>query len=496
MALSKNAEYLLKDRYARKNETPDDILKRVAAGIFGSNGKKQRRLYNLMVNGIFLPSSPTIKNLGIQKAMLHPCHVINVPDSMTGIMRALSKTAKIFQFGGGVGFNFSQLRPKGSSLNSGGNSSGVVSFMQLFDQLTTTVKQGGFRRGALMGILNATHPEIAPFVTSKLQGTLTNFNISVMVNDDFMQKVTMNNSDDILLEFRNDQYERMKANDLFDLIVSSAYISGDPGLLFYDRINKDNKFYPKKKIEATNPCGEVGLFPDTCCNLGSINLTKFVKENCFDWQGYKDTVCFGTEVLKKINRIAWYPYKIIQKKMHELDICGLGHMGVADTFIMLGMRYDSPEARAFFKQILETYKCITDYYRSNSFYMRSQAPTGSLSILADCSSGIEPVFSRNFERHLTVGVIQEVREIYKSKYCVTAHEIAPKHHLEMQALTQRYTDAAVSKTINLPSNASLADIRRIYIRAWKSGCKGITVFRDQSKEGVLRSKCTDESCYL
>lgn len=496
--LSKNAIFLLKDRYCRIGETADDIFNRVAKALSNGDEKFEVKLHNAMIDGVFLPASPIIRNAGLENTMLHPCHVLALNDSISGIMNCLSKTASIFHYGGGVGFNASKLRPKGSLLSTGGTSSGAVSFLKLFDDLTTIVKQGGFRRGALMGVLDYNHPEVISFATSKLTGLLTNFNISVLVNNDFMKKATMNNKSRIDLVFKGKKYESLRANDLFDQIVSSAYICGDPGLLFYDRINEDNKLYPSKKITCTNPCGEVPLLPNTSCNLGSINLTKFVKtDGSFNFKEYKSYVELGMTALKNVNKIAWYPFYKMRNLMNELDICGLGHFGFADALIMMGIYYNSKEALDFLDELKKPYVKITEQMRGKSFYVRSQAPTGSLSIIADCSPGIEPVFSRSFKRNLTVGVINEVREIYKSKYCVTAHEILPTDHLNIQAKIQSFTDAGVSKTVNLPHDATFEDIRKIYIRAWKSGCKGVTIFRDQSKEGVLQKvKCSDDSCYL
>lgn len=493
MTLSNNATYLLKDRYCRKGESIDGLFDRVAKAL-SSNTKTKNHLKLAMLDGYFLPASPTIRNAGMPKALLHPCHVLPITDSISGIMKCLARAATVFHHGGGVGFNASALRPKGASLKLGGTSSGVVSFLKLFDDLTDVVKQGGFRRGALMGVLNHDHPEIISFVTSKLTGSLSNFNISVLVNDELMRKATMNNKDKIQLKFGKETYDSVHANDLFDQIVFSAYLCGDPGLLFYDRINRDVSI----PITATNPCGEVPLPPMTCCNLGSINLTKFVlADGSFDFCEYSSYVELGMRALKNVNKIAWYPFKEMEINMKRLDICGLGHFGLADAFIMMGIYYDSKEALKFLHQLSGSYVTTTNEIGGSSFYKRSQAPTGSLSIIADCSAGIEPVFERNFERHLTVGVVSEVRDIYTSKYCRTAHEIDPIWHLKIQAEVQSFTDAGVSKTINLPHDATLDDIRRIYIRAWKSGCKGITVFRDQSKEGVLRKvKCSDDNCYL
>ncbi len=494
MNLSNNAEFLLKERYCRKGENIKDLFERVAGALSNGDQKFGERLEEAMLEGYFLPASPTLRNAGIRKSLLHPCHVLPINDSIEDIMTCLGQTATVFHHGGGVGFNASSLRPKGDPLSLGGTSSGVVSFLKLFDDLTTVVKQGGFRRGALMGVLDHNHPEIVNFVTSKLTGSLTNFNISILVNDDFMTKATMNNKDRVELKFKDNVYETIRANDLFDQIVFSAYVCGDPGILFYDKMNEGSKL----EIKATNPCGEVPLPPMTSCNLGSINLTKFVtKGGSFNFKEYSKYVELGIRALKNVNKIAWYPFEEMTENMRELDICGLGHLGLADAFIMMGIYYDSFGALRFLDKLSDSYVKITNEIGGSSFYKRSQAPTGSVSIIANCSAGIEPVFDRNFERHLTVGVISEVRDLYTSKYCKTAHEIDPVCHLNVQAKIQSFTDAGVSKTINMAHDASIDDIRRIYIRAWKMGCKGVTIFRDQSKEGVLRKvKCSDDSCFL
>ena len=498
MTLSDNSVMLLKDRYCRRGESPKGMFGRVAMALANGDDKLEDQLFHAMVGGYFLPASPVLRNVGLAKQMLHPCFFLDVADNIRGIMTTLSRAATIFHYGGGVGFNASKLRPKGDPLTMGGSSSGVVSFLGLFDELTEVVKQGGFRRGAMMAVLDYNHPEIIEFITSKLTGKLTNFNISTMVNDSFMRRATMNNKDTVTTTFNGNSYESIRANDIFDNIVLSAYLCGDPGLLFYDRINRDNRLYPKEPINGTNPCGEVPLPKNCCCNLGSINLTKFVtKSGSFDFLEYSKYAAMGMKALKNINKIAWYPFPSMEKRMHDLDPCGLGHMGLADALIMMGIYYNSKEAIEFLEMLKDPYVEATDRIGGDSFYKRSQAPTGSLSIIADCSSGIEPVFDTNFSRHLTVGVISEVRDIYKSKYCVTAHDIDPIDHLNVQAKVQSFTDAGVSKTINLKHDATLDDIRHIYIRAWKLGCKGITVFRDGSKDGVLRkAKCSDENCHL
>jgi len=460
MALSKNAIRLLKTRYTHIGEEPKDVYKRVANALSLGDTKFEKRLLKIMVDGIFLPNSPCLRNAGSKKGMLHACFVLPIHDDMESITNALKDMMLIFKNGGGVGINFSKLRAKHSPLSGGGTSSGVVSFMGLFNTATEVVKQGGFRRGALMGILNFEHAEIMEFIRSKLTGLLTNFNISVMVSDKFMEKVEK--GEDIELKNpKNDEYwATINAKTIFDVVCFSAWNSGDPGFLFYDRINQDNPFFPKIKIKATNPCGEVPLPEYGACCLGSINVSKFVKKGKFNFSAFGKAVEIATRALRNNNAISWYPLQQITKTMKELDPIGVGIMGFADALIMLGIEYDSEDTLKFIDDIGKIYKEVTNKLAKNCFYKRIIAPTGSLSILADCSSGIEPVFETAFERHLTVGVIEETREIYKSKYVRTAHQISPEWHLKIQAKWQEQLDGACSKTINLPNSTSVDDIKR------------------------------------
>jgi len=497
MALSRNAIYLLKQRYCQ-NESPKDVFKRVASALSLGDEKFEKKLYKAMTDGYFLPNSPCIRNAGMKKGMLEACFVLPIEDNITSIFETIKNTAVIFHYGGGVGINFSTLRPKGALLSSGGTSSGAISFMKIFDKVTESVKQGGFRRGAQLGVLDYNHPEIVEFARSKLKGDLQNFNISVMVTDEFMKKIENNEKIDLI--FNKEIWNTIGAKDLFDLISFGAWSTGDPGLLFFDRINQDNPLYPKQKIRACNPCGESPLLDYMACCLGSINLSKFVKRNKFDLKKFSQYVELGTRALLNMNSVTWFPLPQITATMKEYNPIGLGIMGFADTLIMLGIYYDSEEALKFIDEVSKPYIEITNKIAKNSFYKRIIAPTGSLSILANCSSGIEPVFERYFQRHLTIGTITETREIYKSKYCKTAMEISPEWHLKVQAKWQEKLDGACSKTINCDYSTSVEQIRNIYISAWKMGVKGITVFREGSKEGVLRKvsrrKCDGDTCYL
>jgi ribonucleoside-diphosphate reductase alpha chain len=496
--LSSNAALLLRDRYAHaeKGESPEGVLKRVAKAISIRDDRFEKQLLDSMLNGVFFPNSPCIRNAGRKRGLLHACFILPCEDSIKEIFNTITNMAVIFKSGGGVGINFSQLRPKKASLSSGGTSSGAVSFMGIFNAVTETVKQGGFRRGALMGIMNPNHPEIFDFCRAKLKGELTNFNLSVMVTDDFMEKAT--NGGSIELKHDGKLYNTVRAKDILDIIVLGSWMRGDPAILFFDRINKDNKLYPEVIIDTTNPCSEVGLPAYGACCLGSINISKFVERNNFNFEKFYDAVKMTTRALLNMNIISNYPLPQIAKLMGDLNPIGVGIMGFADALIMLGVKYDSEDCLDFIDQLAKPYKEATEEMAPESFYKRIIAPTGSLCILADCSSGVEPVFAESFERHLTVGVIEETRDIYKSEYVRTAYEVSPEWHLKVQAKFQSIVDGGISKTINLPSNASVDDIKNIYIQAWKSGVKGVTVFRDESIDGVLKAKtsCEDGVCYL
>jgi len=485
--LSTNAYYLLEHRYCLKGEKPEDVLRRVSKFLGDGNKKLQRSIFNLMKSGTFLPNSPCLFNAGLEKGNLHACYVLPVEDDMESILASLGDMVRIFKSGGGVGINFSQLRPAGAPLSGRGEASGPLSFMAAFDKMVEIVKQGGVRRGALMGILNHDHPDIFDFLRIKQTGNLQNFNLSVLVTDDFMRSVVSG-----------------VARDVFDVACLNAWSNGDPGLIFYDRINKDNPLYPKVPIDTCNPCSEVAMPPYSACCLGSINLAKFVFEDEFDFDGFGDTCSMAVEILTKMNEKSNYPSKKIQAKMKEYNPVGVGVMGFADTLIMLGIKYDSQDSLDFIDKVGEVYKKTTIETDKDTFhfYRRIIAPTGSLSIIADCSSGIEPVFDAAFKRNLTVGVIQETRDLYKSKYLRTSHQVSAEWHVKVLAQWQKWVDGGVSKTVNLPREASVQDVRDVYRMAWEMGCKGITVYRDQSRdEQVLTStfkpnRCDGAECTL
>ncbi len=819
--LSKNAIYLLEKRYCKSGESPEDVFKRVALALSLGDEKFEEKLFNLMINGIFLPNSPTLFNA--PKGNLQACFILPIEDNMTSIFKTINDMAMIFKGGGGVGINFSPLREKNSLLSNGGTSSGVISFMKIFDNIVDTVKQGGKRRGALMGILNQDHPEIFNFITAKLEGKLQNFNLSVLVTDEFMKNVdNPKKTIDIISPKDGSKIGKVRVKDIFEILCFSAWVNGDPALLFYDRINKDNPLYDNGKgikIMACNPCqpknsllldgeflkridskntnswfswktgtkevleltfnsglktrftsnhkimlkngewcetkdslnkeikwgigdrkysfidekivvdgflfgdgylsggkygvstklnsekefevhnelikygfhkeksgayyknldndknldflnhrtfnrdlpdwvlfgdsnisasfirglfeangsvnkhsqislkatnlkmvediqiilasfgisswivpfqskptkwkngtflskksynlqiaprnswkfkekigflsnrknnkirkfngeyksnlkvtsikslGEMevwdytmnsgphynfcqGIIASNCselampsysaCCLGSINLSKFIWKDKFNFDKFYNVCKIGCKALSVINSISEYPIKEIEETMKRYNPIGLGIMGFSDMLIKLGIYYDSQECLDIIDKIGEVYKKATDEYDSDKFYFykRVIAPSGSLSLLADCSSGVEPIFDNVFERHLTIGKIEETRDIYDSPYIRTAHQVSPEWHVKVLAQWQKWIDGGCAKTCNLSNDATVDDIKEIFKLAWSLGTKGITVYRDGCRDQqVLYSKpkieikksgvkCSDEECIL
>jgi len=502
--LTRNAEYLLSSRYCLPGEQPLDVYKRVAQFLGQGDERFSNDLYKAMEEGKFLPNSPCLFNAGTKDGNLHACFVVPVEDDLSSIFYAVTAMGRIFKSGGGVGMNFSKLRERDSNLSGGGKSSGAISFMSIFNDVVEVVKQGGKRRGALMGILNYDHLEILDFVKVKLEGRLQNFNLSVMVDDDFMKKA-FNNGDVVLKSRVSDFSVTLKAKNIFELLVFAAWCNGDPALLFFDRINKDNPLYPDIIIDTTNPCSEASI-PHWCaCCLGSVNISKFVKGDDFDFNEFYNTCLLGMKTLTKMNELSIPPLKEVRVAMEKYNPVGLGIMGFADCLIKLGIYYDSDDCLDFIDQVGEVYKKASLDYNPDKFYFyrRIIAPTGSLSILADCSSGIEPVYDIVFERSLTIGKIEETRDLYLSKYARTAKQVSPEWHVNVLAQWQKWVDGGISKTVNLPFTASVEDVKNTYKLAWEKGCKGITIYRDRSKkEQVLYSKtnvfykCSDEFCHL
>lgn len=501
------------------------------------------KFYNLMSNLEFLPNSPTLMNAGTPINQLSACFVLPIKDSIRGIFNSLKYMALIHKSGGGVGFSFSNIRPKGDIVKSTkGIASGPVSFMQIYDLTTDIIKQGGMRRGANMAVLNANHPDILDFITSKAEETLLkNFNLSVAVDDFFMDAV-LNNDDYELINPRNKQSVKIiKARYLFDKIVEMAWQTGDPGLIFIDEINKRNTIPKSGKITATNPCGEQPLLDYESCNLGSINLTKVIENGRIDWKKLESIINTAVHFLDNVIDINNYPSIKIKKETQKNRKIGLGVMGFADMLLMLKIPYNSDyslkiaeelmsfisekstdasvklgEKRGSFPNFKESKWYDKGFLTMRNATTTTIAPTGTISILADVTSGIEPLFAVSFVRRVLdntklidinpvfkkiaeeggflngqilkrialTGSIQNIDEIPDAvrKIFVTAYDIHPKWHVKMQASFQKYVDNAVSKTVNLPRNATMNDIKNIFILAYKLKCKGITVYRYGSKK--------------
>jgi len=509
MKLSESAIKLLKERYCHPTEEPNEVYNRVAYAVSRATPDPDfyyKKFKWMMEENLFLPNSPCLRNAG-RSNMNKACFTLPIEDSMQSIFQTLYNSAMIFKEGGGVGYNFSNLREKGAPLSGGGTSSGVMSFMRIYNAITDAIKQGGFRRGASMGVLNYDHPEIIDFVREKITlHSMNNFNLSVMVDNEFMKAAT-NDDEYVYLRSRLDKrriHSKLKASDLFAIICYSAWMCGDPGMLFFDRINADNPFYPKKVINATNPCGEQPLFPYESCCLGSINISKLVINNEFDNDQFRELIELGTNFLLAVNKITEFPIQECYIAQAKYNRIGLGIMGFADALMKMHIYYDSEEALKFIDKIAPIMRTISRKIATQSISTLSIAPTGSLSILASCSPSIEPIFSRNYIRKLSTMTVKEERE--SSEYLRTAHEVSPEWHLKIQARWQKYIDSGVSKTINLPYDATIQDIMDIYIKAWKYGCKGITVFRDRSRgedaqvlidaKEQTRPRCEDDQCYL
>ena len=497
-----------------------------------------------MKNLEFLPNSPTLMNAGTTLGQLSACFVLPVEDSIAGIFETLKNMALIHQSGGGTGFSFSKLRPKGDIVGSTkGVASGPVSFMEIYDKATEVVKQGGRRRGANMGILSVNHPDIYEFIISKRKNILTNFNISVAVSDEFMEKVMKKEKYSLINPRNGEKVREVRADEIFDLICESAWETGDPGIIYIDEINRKNPTPEIGKIEATNPCGEQPLLPYESCNLGSINLTKVVKDKKIDWDKLKNLVELGVRFLDDVIDVNKLPVPEIEKMTKSNRKIGLGIMGWADLLAELGIPYGSEESFKLAEKLMEFINKVSFEYscklgeekgsfpnfQKSIYYGKVNAlrnatrttiaPTGSISIIAGCSSGIEPIFGvvfiRNilggskfleinpvFEKYamnkgilkpsilkeiLTKGSLQEIEEIPDEikKVFLTAFDISPLTHLKMQSVFQKYTDNAVSKTVNLPFDATIEDVRKVFINGYKWKCKGVTVFRYGSKSSQV-----------
>jgi ribonucleoside-diphosphate reductase alpha chain len=551
-----NRRYALKDETGKVIETPEQVFRRVAKAVasadlkYGTDAQakgSEQKFFEMMTALEFLPNSPTLMNAGTDVGQLSACFVLPVEDSIVDIFDAVKNMAVIHQSGGGTGFSFSKLRPEGDIVvSTKGIASGPVSFMNVFDTATEVIKQGGRRRGANMGILRCDHPDIVKFITAKKKNrVLRNFNLSVAVTDVFMKKAAEGGSYDLINPRTGKTVKSMRAADVFDLIVQSAWESGDPGLIFIDEINRKNQTAKLGPIESTNPCGEQILHPYESCNLGSINLSKVINDGALDSDKLHDLVRAGVHFLDNVIDVNIFPVRQTEEITLKNRRIGLGVMGFADALLLLGIPYDSQEALDFATHVMkfirenaldmsrEIAKSRGSFpnfdissWRDNGYdalrnaTVTTIAPTGTISIVAGTTSGIEPLFAISYVRDVMEGTrlmeanpvfealarergfyseelmteiartgsVQENKKIPEDvrRLFVTAMDIDPEWHVRMQAAFQVYTDNAVSKTINLRPEAVPDDIRKSYLLAYELRCKGITVYRYGSKnEQVL-----------
>ena len=558
--------YLNKDDQGNAIETPEDMFRRVAyniaaaEGFYGSKADVAtwgEAFYQAMADLDFLPNSPTLMNAGRELQQLSACFVLPINDSLESIFETIKHTALIHKSGGGTGFSFSGLRPEGDMVGStGGVASGPVSFMRAFDTATDVIKQGGTRRGANMAILNVNHPDIMEFISVKEKGnTLTNFNLSVAATDGFMAAVKQEGEYDLINPRNQAVVGRLSAKEVFDTIVEKAWRTGDPGLVFLDRINDDNPTPALGAIQSTNPCGEQPLLPFESCNLGSINLSNMVSPRNgtaeVDYDKLGMTVRLAVRFLDDVIDMNRFPLTEIEEMTKKTRKIGLGVMGFADLLLKLGLPYDSEEGLETADEVMQfindaaadasaalaeergTFPAYEGsiYDVPNGRKMRNAttttiAPTGTLSIIAGCSSGIEPLFALSYVRNILDGAefvevnpyfeqvakregfhsegllaevarrgtIHELDGIpqWVKRLFVTAHDISPEWHVRMQAAFQRATHNAVSKTINFPHDATIRDVEDAYMRAYDLGCKGITIYRDRSKDQQVLSIAAEE----
>jgi len=542
LVLTDNAKTVLKSRYLLRNEkggiteTPEQLFERVAHAIAhvekSARAQWEKRFLELMVSRRFMPNSPTLMNAGKKGGQLSACFVLPIADTLKDIFETLKDAALIQQSGGGTGFGFSELRAKGSRVSSStmGTAAGPVGFMRVFDAATDAVKQGGTRRGANMAILRVDHPDIREFIQCKRdQTSITNFNISIGVTNDFMRALEIGGFYDLKDPTSGKVIGKASAPEIFKEAIESAWACGDPGVVFLDRINFFNPTPKLGDMKSTNPCGEQPLLAYESCNLGSLNLGQYVAEQKFDWKLFRDDAHLAVRFLDNVIDANAYPISETRQITLKNRKIGLGVMGFADALLLMGMAYDSPEAMAFGERVMgylntEAKKASAElakkrgafpnfkgslweklgYPKLRNATVTTVAPTGTISMIAGASSGIEPIFSGVFYRNVLDGArlldIHPSVELLLKKHGLKREEITEeqisKHlgsawkpsssvsvdaHVRMQAMFQRHSDSAVSKTINLSQSATSEDIGKAYRLAYELGCKGITVYRDQSR---------------
>jgi len=546
------------------------------SGRFNKFASNIDAFYNLLISRKFMPNTPAIANFGNVLGMGSACFVLDIEDSIESIMETLKQTAVVFKAGGGMGYNFSKLRPEGDYVSStSGIASGPISFMMLFDTMTDVIKQGGIRRGANMGILNSNHPDIERFITAKKGNkALRNFNISVLIMPDFWESYSKNKPYPLVNPRTGKVVREVNPRLLFDMIVYQAWESAEPGVIFFDHVNEQNPFHKHLgPIVTTNPCGEVLLYPNESCNLGSVNVWAFLKKDrsskvTYDWDGLREAVYSASKFLDNVIDVNNFPLKSIEDMTLATRKIGLGVMGLADLLYELRMGYNSDEGRKFMEELMEFVNYHSKIasvelakqrgplpYYNKSFYPEGQlpfagfkdkkswhfewskisemvkqhgirngyttviAPTGSISMIAGCSSGIEPVYSLVFEKHVKVGSFYYIDPVFErvmteeglfgddllrdvndhggsiqrisyipndlKRVYITAMDIRPEDHIRALAAFQKWTDSSISKTNNFPANATVEDMRASYLLAYRLGCKDVTVFRDTSIKGQV-----------
>lgn len=569
-SLSQNAITVLEKRYLKRDpegrliETPEEMFRRVANNIAEADRRYRsasqttetaETFYDLLSSLAFLPNSPTLMNAGRELQQLSACFVIPVEDSLESIFEAIKDTALIHQSGGGTGFSFTRLRPQNDRvLSTSGIASGPVSFMKVFNMATEVIKQGGARRGANMGILRVDHPDILDFITIKEDPReMVNFNLSVAVTDLFMEALQKDEAYPLVSPRTGKEVRRLPARMVFNQIVQAAWKSGDPGIIFIDRINRDNPTPALGNFESTNPCGEQPLLPNESCNLGSVNLVKMLSHKReIDYPKLKETVWKGVHLLDNVIDQNQYPLPQIAEATYRTRKIGLGVMGFADLLTELNIPYDSNEALGLAEKIMsfvrrearEASAAIAkergvfpaydqSIYAGQGLRLRNAttttiAPTGTLSVIADCSSGIEPLYALFYHRRVLGGIrlpelnarfveaarrggfysealiarvaatgsVRGMAEVPEEiqRIFVTSHDLAPEFHIRMQAAFQKHTDNAVSKTVNFPREATPQDVEKVFLLAYLEGCKGVTIYRDMSRDEQVLACAQSDYC--